>query len=312
MASPTDLSLGALKRLGRFLAGKPRLVFDYPWQTAQDVTVYTDTDWAGCPKTRKSTSGGAVMLGGHLLKAWSSTQPSISLSSAEAEFYGLVKAAGMGLGYRALLRDLGYELPVVVFTDSSAAMGICNRQGLGKLRHLDTHSLWVQQAVRTGRITVRKVKGLDNPADLFTKHIPTHDKIRHLTELFGCRHESGRSTAAPTLRRERLTREVLADTYLCETDLRQALSIESADDQPTLTQLPHTMPTTTLEKYFPTMPVAGTNGLDYEDFNGDNRDVIEQRGLKEADGIIAETLAHGRRRRPPDPRGELAHDHPGD
>ncbi len=245
------------------------------------------------------------MLGSHLIKAWSSTQPSISLSSAEAEFYGLVKAAGMGLGYRALLRDLGYELPVVVFTDSSAAMGICNRQGLGKLRHLDTHSLWVQQAVRTGRISVRKVKGTDNPADLFTKHIPTHDKVRQVTGLFGCRHESGRSTAAPTLRRERLTREVLADTYLCEDDFRQAMSIESADDQPLLTQLPHTMPTATLNKYFPSMPIAGEDGSEeqeYNDFNANNPDNIEQKGLEVAEEIIAETLAHGRRRRPPDPR----------
>ena len=90
MSAPTELSLNALKRLGRYLAGKPRLVYDYRWQSVSGITsgitVYTDTDWAGCPKTRKSTSGGAVMLGTHLIKSWSSTQPSVSLSSAEAEF----------------------------------------------------------------------------------------------------------------------------------------------------------------------------------------------------------------------------------
>ena len=57
-----------------------------------------------------------------------------------------------------------------VWTDSSAAIGICNRQGLGKLRHLDTHTLWIQQAVRLGRVDLRKVAGEVNPADLFTKH----------------------------------------------------------------------------------------------------------------------------------------------
>ena len=57
------------------------------------------------------------------------------------------------------MRDLGMELPVRVWTDSSAAIGICSRQGLGKLRHLDTHTLWVQQAVRTKRIDLRKVPG---------------------------------------------------------------------------------------------------------------------------------------------------------
>ncbi len=50
-------------------------------------------------------------------------------------------------------------------------MGVVGRQGLGKLRHLDTHSLWVQQAARSGRTEVKNVRGDDNPADLFTKHL---------------------------------------------------------------------------------------------------------------------------------------------
>ena len=59
MSCPTDLSLNALKRLGRYLVGHRRLVFKYPWQDAIRVDTYSDTDWAGCLKTRKSTSGGA-------------------------------------------------------------------------------------------------------------------------------------------------------------------------------------------------------------------------------------------------------------
>jgi len=303
MSAPTDRSLGAIKRLGRFLCGKPRLVFEFPWQDASEVTVYSDTDWAGCPVTRKSTSGGAIMLGKHLIKTWSSTQPSISLSSAEAEFYGLVKASGMGLGYRALLRDLGYELPVVVYTDSSAAMGICNRQGLGKLRHLDTHSLWVQQAVRTGRIVVRKVKGTENPADLFTKHIPTHEKIRELVRLFGCRYESGRAAAAPTLRRERLTKDVLADTYLCDGDVplgnfERAVLVDTAPSAlPGL--LPHEHPSGELDAYFPKMPVPDDDEERHDDYVADDRlDGIDVAGTYEAEEIIRETLVWGRRRRP--------------
>ena len=54
--------------------------------------------------------------------------------------------------------------------DSSAAIGICNRQGLGKLRHLDTHTLWIQHAVWSKRVDLRTVAGEVTPADLFTKH----------------------------------------------------------------------------------------------------------------------------------------------
>jgi hypothetical protein len=202
MSSPTESGLMALKRLGRFLEGHKRLVYQYPWQDAHMVDVYSDTDWAGCPRTRKSTSGGCLMLGRHLIKSWSSTQSQVSLSSAEAEYYGVVKASGMALGYSSLLEDLGYRLPLRVWTDSSATMGICGRQGLGKLRHIDTQCLWIQQRVRDGTIELRKVRGDSNPADLFTKHIVGNEKIKKLLNLFGCEYTAGRAESAPQLRKQ--------------------------------------------------------------------------------------------------------------
>ena len=140
------------------------------------------------------------MIGSHCIRTWSSTQPSVTLSSGEAEFYGLVKASGAGLGHQSLLRDMGLDVPVCVWTDSSAALGIATRSGLGKLRHLETHTLWVQEKVRTGAIAVRKVAGEVNPADLFTKHLPSKDKIHQLTALFGCEYREGRALTAPQLR----------------------------------------------------------------------------------------------------------------
>ena len=166
MAAPTELGLNGLKRVGRYVAAHKRLVFLYPWQQASRTDTYSDTDWAGCVKTRKSTSGGCLLLGKHLIKSWSSTQSSVSLSSGESEFYGVVKAAGVALGFQSLLRDVGHSLPVRVWTDSTATLGICGRQGLGKLRHIDTHYLWVQQRVRDRTFELYKVKGEDNPADL--------------------------------------------------------------------------------------------------------------------------------------------------
>ena len=140
------------------------------------------------------------MPGKHLIKSWSSTQASVSLSSGESEFYGVVKASGVALGYQSLLRDLGHNLPVRVWTDSTATIGICGRQGLGKLRHIDTHYLWVQQRVRDKSIDLYKVRGEENPADLFTKHLSRHDRIEKLLELFGCVYRGGRPAAAPKMR----------------------------------------------------------------------------------------------------------------
>ena len=132
-----------------------------------------------------------IRLGNHTIRAWSATQKVIALSSGEAEYYGLVKAAGAGLGHQSLLSDLGINLPVTAWTDSSAAVGIASRSGLGKLRHLETHTLWLQEKLRTKAITAKKVRGEVNPADLFTKHLLSREKIHQLVSLFGCQYREG-------------------------------------------------------------------------------------------------------------------------
>ena len=141
------------------------------------------------------------MLGSHLLKSWSSTQGLVSLSSGEAEFYGVTKAAGIGLGFQSLLRDLGISMALRVWTDSTASIGICGRQGLGKLRHIDTRSLWLQQKLRDGGIELWKVRGEVNPADIFTKHLSSEKRVTSLCRLLGCRYATGRADGAPSLKR---------------------------------------------------------------------------------------------------------------
>ena len=203
MSSPTMLSVEALKRLGRYLSGHPRLVFAYPHQDDVDgVDVYADTDHAGCLRTRKSTSGGCLMVGKHLVKSWSSTQPTITLSSGEAELHGVVRASANGLGYLSLLADLGVHLRLRIWTDSTASQGMCTRQGLGKVRHLDVQELWIQQRIRNGDFDLYKVLGDENPADLFTKAGLTCHRIHALLDLLGCEFRDGRSASAPALRQE--------------------------------------------------------------------------------------------------------------
>ena len=68
MSKPSDLAWAALKRLGRYLKKHPRMVFSMPFQHAKGIEVYSDTDWAGCIRTRKSTTGGCLMVGGHVPK----------------------------------------------------------------------------------------------------------------------------------------------------------------------------------------------------------------------------------------------------
>eukprot|EP00973_Karenia_brevis_P042677 5906052-Karenia_brevis.AAC.1 len=90
MAKPTVGGWKKIKRLARYLKGRPRMVIKYKWQgREEEMDGYSDSDWAGCRVTGKSTSGGALMMGEHLIKAWARTQQSIALSSAEAELVAL-------------------------------------------------------------------------------------------------------------------------------------------------------------------------------------------------------------------------------
>ena len=199
MARPSTKDWALLKRVGRYLVGAPRATQTFAWQSPQSVLdAYVDSDWAGCSSTCRSTSGGAVKLGWHSIKTWSSTQATVAMSSAEAELFSLTKGAAMSLGLLSVARDLGLQLDALVHSDASAALAIAQRQGLGKLRHLKVQYLWVQERIRQGDFNVKKVLGKANPSDLLTKHLGYVDMVRHL-EFLGFKTSSTRSSAAPKL-----------------------------------------------------------------------------------------------------------------
>merc|ERR1712185_717320 len=144
----------------------------YDWQGHEhEITGYSDPDWVGCRVTRKSPSGGAIMIGGHFIKGWSRTQNHITLSSAEAELIALVKCSAELLGIRSMLRYFGRESEGVVYADSSAAPAIARRKGAGKMRHINVDSLWIQERQNEKDLELRKVLGTENPADLMTKNL---------------------------------------------------------------------------------------------------------------------------------------------
>ena len=96
------------------------------------LRVYSDSDWAGCLRTRKSTSGGVVTLGGMAIKHWSSTQSTQALSVGEAEYTALVKAATEALGMQALARDLGWEFIIEILSIRPPRNRLPTVSGLGK------------------------------------------------------------------------------------------------------------------------------------------------------------------------------------
>ena len=132
---------------------------------------------------QENTSGGVIQIGSHTIKTWSSTQSTIALSSGEAEYYGLVKAASQSIGIRNIMRDLGFDLHIQINTDASVAKSIAMRRGAGKVRHIEVNQLWVQERVAKGELEIRKVGTEGNIADILTKHIDRETLDKHLFQI---------------------------------------------------------------------------------------------------------------------------------
>ena len=100
-------------------------------------------------------------------------------------------------GVAAIMKDMnGQDQGAIgVYTDASAAIGMTQRLGMGKVRHIDVGMLWVQQNQREGAIEVQKVGTKSNPADIFTKHVPAEIVWKHLA-VVGFESREGRAESA--------------------------------------------------------------------------------------------------------------------
>ena len=138
------------------------------------------------------------MHGAHLTMAEWKTQSNIALSSGEAEFYSMVHATSEALGMQAMMQDYHDGLDPWLYVDASAAIGMAQRTGLGKIRHLDTADLWVQERLKNGDFQITKVPGSINPADALTKFLDA-GTLQRLISLMSLVHEDGRAASAPAL-----------------------------------------------------------------------------------------------------------------
>ena len=131
--------------------------------------------------------------GSLLLDVSVSKQQMLALSSGEAEFYSIIKGSAMGIQTRQVLEAvLRHPVSLEILSDSSAARGICQRQGSGRVRHLSAKDLWVQEFFRTGQGGLKKVGTKFNWADLGTKIHPKA-RLEELLEMMPLRRREGSS-----------------------------------------------------------------------------------------------------------------------
>lgn len=183
MASPTAGDEMRLKRVIRYLRHRPCGVYHYHWQQPVElISAFVDSDWGGCLRTRKSTSGGAMLRGSHCLGQWSRTQLNVALSSGEAELNAALKGGAELLCMRTLLTELDLPCKVLLYGDSAACSGTVHREGSGRVKHLEIKQLWLQQRIKAGDIDYVKIPRHRNCADSLAKAWST-DGHRHFLML---------------------------------------------------------------------------------------------------------------------------------
>ena len=175
MHDPRESHLAALKRLLRYVRGTVDLGLVLHRSSSTELVVYTDADWAGCPDTRKSTSGYAVFLGDNLISWSSKRQNTVSRSSAEAEYRAVANAVAEASWLRQLLSELHSPLrrATLVYCDNiSAVYMTSNPVQHQRTKHIEIDLHFVRERVAVGDLRVLHVPTSSQYADIFTKGLP--------------------------------------------------------------------------------------------------------------------------------------------
>ncbi|CAE7357043.1 RE1, partial [Symbiodinium sp. KB8] len=193
MSRPTVNSMKALRQLGAYLCGASNQgvllkakgpsegvlgqVYD---GGGYALEAYSDSDWAASRAHRRSVSSGMVFYGGCLIHSSSRTQRLIALSSGEAEVHAATSTLIDALFIRDCISFVSgiKDIKIRLCLDASAAIGMLRRQGVGKVRHLSTRILWVQQKTASQEVEVCKVRTDVNVADLGTKSLSRDVMLR--------------------------------------------------------------------------------------------------------------------------------------
>ena len=176
MHDPRMPHLALLKRILPYIRSTTSHGLLLRASTDFSVTAYSDADWGGFPDTRRSTSGFCVYLGDSLVSWSSKRQPTVSRSSAEAEYRAVANVAAECIWLRQLLGELRCDIKkaTVVFYDNVSAVYMStNPVHHKRTKHIELDTHFVRERVQLGELRVLHVPTGEQFADVMTKGLPT-------------------------------------------------------------------------------------------------------------------------------------------
>ncbi|GKC96138.1 hypothetical protein Tco_1161580, partial [Tanacetum coccineum] len=169
--TPKTSHLSAVKRIFRYLKGKPKLGLWYPRESSFDLESYSDSDYAGANLDRKSTTGGCQFLGRRLITWQCKKQTIVATSTTEAEYVAAASCCGQVLWIQNQMLDYGFNfMNTKIYIDNEST--ICIVKNLvyhSKTKYIAIRHHFIRDAYEKKLIQVLKIHTNDNVADLLTK-----------------------------------------------------------------------------------------------------------------------------------------------
>ncbi|GJZ96057.1 putative ribonuclease H-like domain-containing protein [Tanacetum coccineum] len=169
--TPKTSHLSAVKRIFRYLKGKPKLGLWYPRVSSFDLEAYSDSDYAGANLDRKSTTGGCQFLGRRLISWQCKKQTIVATSTTEAEYVAAASCCGQVLWIQNQMLDYGFNfMNTKIYIDNESTICIVkNPVYHSKTKHIAIRHHFIRDAYEKKLIQVLKIHTDDNVADLLTK-----------------------------------------------------------------------------------------------------------------------------------------------
>src|SRR3990167_8471739 len=182
--NPSKTHWEQLKRTLRYLKGtlNQKLILE---PKNLQLSAHCDADWAMDIDDRRSTTGCAIFLGDALVTWRSKLQPTISLSTMEAEFRAIGTCVSLITWYKYFLQELGIsQQQIQIFNDNRAAIITAKSGGYkGRAKHCEVHYHFIREKVKEENIVVLHISSGDNLADIFTKQIPAKKLCKDKSKL---------------------------------------------------------------------------------------------------------------------------------
>ncbi|GJV50945.1 hypothetical protein Tco_1446686 [Tanacetum coccineum] len=188
--TPKTSHLSAVKRIFRYLKGKPKLGLWYPRESSFDLESYSDSDYAGANLDRKSTTGGCQFLGRRLITWQCKKQTIVATSTTEAEYVAAASCCGQVLWIQNQMLDYGFNfMNTKIYIDNESTICIVkNPVYHSKTKHIAIRHHFIRDAYEKKLIQVLKIHTNDNVADLLTKAFDSKNSlVKHFEDMRLCR-----------------------------------------------------------------------------------------------------------------------------